>query len=377
MPVPAAAPTPPELIPHLATPCPCGRNHCLGDCCLPLARRLRTAGGHQQQPTPFDEIKASGALLLWGLFCRDAGPAMRASLSAAARRFWGEASAAALANAVAAQASAPSRPPTGAPRPSLLANAVAGYSSAASPPPAGGPRPSFLTNTATAHGSSAPRPQGTIATEAEAEVAYGIGLFERTWGAVDPGTRTWMLESLPAPARADMIVAELALDWLLFDEPWLRGRPACEWLLKGAAFAGSARIQAAARGILGSRLGLWRLERARPRAGLLLRDRLTGVETFVNTPSEPWPDPHRHLLARVYRFGRWRLVGGRCLLLDPTAGAELLTALHLRSRVPGGPAPTDPRWRGWLKAQLVPAFVSLWLRSFAGYGVRGLPSRLA
>jgi hypothetical protein len=301
---------------------------------LPLAQRLRAAGSHPGQPTPFDEIKASSALLLWGLFCREAGPAMRASLSAAARRFWGTAMAPPLAEAL----------------------ALAGSDRAAS-----------------ADGSSR-QPVGHLAREAE--VAYGTGLFERTWGAVDPGTRTWMLESLPAPARADMIVAELALDWLLFDEPWLRGRPACDLLLKGESFADSARIQATARGILGSRLGLWRLEKALPRAGLLLRDRLTGVETFVNTPSEPWPDPHRHLLARVYRFGRWRLVGGRCLLLDPTAGTELLTALHLRAQAPGAPAPTDPRWRGWLKAQLVPAFVSVWLRAVAGCGIGAPPSRL-
>jgi hypothetical protein len=349
----------------------------LGKCCLPLAQRLRAAGSHPGQPTPFDEIKASSALLLWGLLCREAGPAMRASLSAAARRFWGTAIAPPLAEALAlAEAMAPASVATrkrsnvtneAVPRRRRSRPPEQGFAGAAAPTLAGSDR------AASADGSSR-QPVGHLAREAE--VAYGTGLFERTWGAVDPGTRTWMLESLPAPARADMIVAELALDWLLFDEPWLRGRPACDLLLKGESFAHSARIQATARGILGSRLGLWRLERALPRAGLLLRDRLTGVETLVNTPSGPWPDPHRHLLARVYRFGRWRLVGGRSLLLDPTAGAELLTAVHLRARAPGAPGPTDPRWRGWLKAQLVPAFVHVWLSASAGSGVSRRLSRL-
>ena len=79
--------------PGLATPCPCGRAHSLGDCCLPLAQRLRAGPQNHAGSTPtspFDEIRASCALLLWGLLARRLpGLPLRKGLSGAAREFWG------------------------------------------------------------------------------------------------------------------------------------------------------------------------------------------------------------------------------------------------------------------------------------------------
>lgn len=80
--------------------------------------------------------------------------------------------------------------------------------------------------------------------------------------------------------------------------------------------------------------------------------------------SEPWPDANdRLLLGRVYAFGTWRLLAGRCLLLDPMAVDDLLTALLARAKALDGPDPRDPRWHGWLKAEIVPLVAGQWVAS--------------
>ncbi len=290
--------------------CPCGRPHPLSDCCLPLARRLRRGAG--PCPSPFDEIRAASALLLWSLLAREApgGPVIGA-LSVAARRFWGPVMATALDGGI-------NGPLLGAPN---------------------------------------------LSTDDEAD-GYGDRLFERTWGAVDPGTLTWLLGTLPSFVRTDPVLIELALDWILWDQPWLRGRPAGHWTVRSQALARRPRVQRTYRAILRSRLGLWVLKEAAPGTGFHLVDRLTGAKTFLHTSSEPWPDADdRLLLGRVYAFGTWRLLAGRCLLLDPMAVDDLLTALLTRAKALDGPDPRDPRWHGWLKAEIVPLVAGQWVAS--------------
>jgi len=311
---------PPSNLSQPATPCPCGRTDSLHECCLPVAQRLRSGPaqhtGPGAQPTPFDEIRASCALLLWSLLTQEIpGLALRQSLSSAAREFWGVAL---------------SESPSG-------------------------------TSCEDPAGLAAPLAAGPDVPHAD--TAYADALFERTWGAVDAGTLTWVLGTLPAYARADPLVAELALDWLLWDKAWLRGHPACSWLLQTPSFAGRARAQKTGEALLRSRVGLWRLEEALPGRGFLLADRLSGAQTPLHTTSDPWPDPERLLLARVYSFGRWRLLAGRCLLLDPEEASELILALRHRARAVGAPDRDDPRWLGWLKAEMIPMAINRWLGS--------------
>jgi hypothetical protein len=337
-PAPGATPAPvsstaPRTTPPATPPCPCGRAESLAACCLPVARRLRHGGGGR--PTPFDEIRATCSLLLWGLL---GGPQrevnVAAALSAASRRFWGPVLATGLgeraARGVGAQRRRDDAP--GAGRRSIE-----------------GGRPGI-------------RVAPVRAPAAAGEARHGNRLFERTWGATDAASHTWLYASLPAFARADPVLGELALDWLLWDQPWLRGRPAAHWTARNAALGGRARIQRATEAILASRLGLWRLVEAVPRRGFHLVDRITGERTLLHTPSDPWPDAdERFLVGRIYTFADWRLLAGRCLLLDGSAAGSLLDALEARAIASRAPAPRDPRWRAWLKAELAPILAAQWL----------------
>jgi len=283
------------------------------ECCLSVAQRLRCSCG--QPPSPFDEIRASSALLLWSLLAAPGRntPTTR-SLSRAAQRFWGV----------------------------VLARVFDGTSGVA----------------------SARRPWRHVASTRDQRTAYALRLFNRTWGPVDGGTRSWLLGSLPPFARPDAVLGELSLDWLLWDAPWLKGHPGAHWAVRASRLLDQPRVRAAHEAILRSRLGLWRIEEQRPGRGFLLCDRLTGERTPLHTDSDPWPDAaERLLLARVYAFGDWRLVGGRSLLLDATAVDRLLTALQTRAAALAAPAPGDPRWRAWLKAELAPVVAAEWLAS--------------
>ncbi len=310
VPAPTPLPTHGDALEGAFGSCPCGRPHPLSDCCLPLARRLRRGRG--QRPSPFDEIRATSALLLWSLLAREApGGAVIGALSVAARRFWGP----------------------------VLATALDGGINA---PLLGAP---------------------DFSTDDEAD-DYGDRLFDRTWGAVDPGTLTFLLGTLPSFVRTDPLLVEFALDWMLWDQPWLRAHPAGHWTARSQSLAGRPRVQRTYRAILRSRLGLWVLKETIPGTGFHLVDRLTGTKTFLHTSSDPWPDAdERLLLGRVYAFGTWRLLGGRCLLLDPMAVDDLLTALCTRAKALDGPDPRDPRWHGWLKAELIPLVAGQWVAS--------------
>ena len=291
-------------------PCPCGRAHPLHDCCLPIARQLRRGCG--QRPSPFDEIRASSALLLWSLLAREApSGAVIGALSVAARRFWGP----------------------------VLATALDG-------------------------GINAPLLGAPTCSTGDDTDEYGGRLFDRTWGATDPGTLAWLLGALPSFVRTDPMLGELALDWILWDRPWLRDRPAGYWTARSQSLAGRPRVQRTYRAIMRSRVGLWVLRESIPGTGFRLVDRLTGRKVLLHTSSDPWPDADARLLfARVYDFGAWRLLGGRCLLLDPTAVDDLLTALHARAEALNAPDPRDPRWRGWLKAEIIPLIAGQWVAS--------------
>jgi hypothetical protein len=306
--VPATAPGAPRAPgPEAAIPCPCGRAHPLIECCLPVAQRLRRGPG--DRPSPFDEIRATSSLLLWGLLAREQPSAPTiSSLSHAAHRFWGTVLAASLGNI----------------------------------------RDATLLDPAGATGTS--------------DAEYGRRLFERTWGATAAETRTWMLGALPSFVRGEPLLGELALDWLLWDQPWLHCKPGAYWTARSGPLTGRPRVRRTYEAILRSRVGLWRLKEAVPQRGFRLVDRLTGDRTWLHTPSDPWPDTdERLLLARVYTFGTWHLLAGRCLLLDPTAVDDLLTTLHSRATATGAPQPHDPRWRGWLKAELVPVVAAQWV----------------
>jgi hypothetical protein len=341
VPRPTLAPSSHPPAGSTALPCPCGRPRSLAECCLPVAHRLRATGG--QPPSPFDEIRAASALLLWSLLAAPgrATPATR-SLSRAARRFWGPLLARALGHAACFM---PAATPSPAPRPRNGRVGAHDLSGCLVRPrsPAYCPRPGA------AAGGQAPQ---------------ALQLFERTWGSVDPETRSWLLATLPPFARPDPLLAELSLDWLLWDAPWLRGRPGAHWTMRASALRRRPRVRDTYEAILRSRPGLWRLEEHLPQRGFRLVDRLTGDRTLLHTGSDPWPDAgERLLLARIYAFGDWRLLGGRCLLLDPMSVDRLLTALRTRADVLSAPPPRDPRWRAWLKAELVPLVAAEWLSS--------------
>lgn len=296
--------------------CPCGRAE-FDRCCYPVALRLRAGRGGERLPaSPFDELRASAALMLWGLTAGTAGgtdqgatseaAVVRRGLSSAARRFWG------------AAASEPSLP-------------------TAAPPDSGS--------------------------------AYGAALFRRTWPATDDGTRTWLLGTLPPGLRYDAVLGELALDWLLWDAPWLQGQPAAAWFLRTYRST-TRRIRTLIGSLLRSRPGLYRLADSgepsvtRPdppvAGGLELVDLLGGPAVRVDTPTPAWPDPERRLLVRTYRFGNWRLAAGEGLLLSPETAGELVERLERDRRnqdVPGWP---DPRRDHWLAGRLLPLAAALW-----------------
>ncbi len=308
--------------PRPALPCPCGRDQSLVECCLPVAQRLRRGAGGR--PSPFDEIRATSALMLWGLLSREEpGSAVLSALSAAAQRFW--------------------------------CSVLSAASGGATPLGASGDSPWR------APGLSGLTPDTLGPPVLEQDLAYGRCLFERVWAAADAETVTWLLAALPQYVRDDPVLGELALDWLLWDEPWLRGAPAASWTARSDALAARPRLRHTYASILDSRVGLWRLEEHLPGRAFRLVDRLTGDRTTVHTSSPPWPEPEeRALLARTYSFGRWRLLGGRCLLLAPDAVDCLLADLAERAASSSAPKPADPRWRGWLAPQLLPLTARHW-----------------
>ena len=134
--------------PKLVHPCPCGRGRELHECCLPLAAQLRDGPregpfGGRRPGSPVGELRASTALLLWGLLSHRSGDErLRSAHSLAARVFWGTV---------------------------LHANPI-------------------------------------WAAGGAVDGGYGRELFERLWGRVDPDTRTWLLGTLPPAFRADSAV---------------------------------------------------------------------------------------------------------------------------------------------------------------------------
>lgn len=327
MPAPTSNPAEPDAGVPVTAPCPCGREPSLDRCCLPIAQRLRTGTDPHLQPSPYDEIRASCALLLWSMLHQNVPSAtVRRQLSAAARGFWGVALTA--------------------------TSAIDPFADAAYP---GHRAPVELPST---HDLGDP---DNLAGYAQ-ENRYAMSLFERTWAALDSETRSWLLGSLPAVVRLDPAIGEMALDWLLWDGPWLRGAPAAGWLLESSSFLARTRIQRTGQAILRSSIGLWHLDEAIPQRGFMLHDRLSGARRLLHTASDPWPDAdERLLLARLYRFGSWNLIGGRCLLLDQVAATEIVAALARRTSALDGPSATDPDWPTWLKAQMIPVAVNCWL----------------
>lgn len=304
---------------HDGDTCLCGRAE-FDRCCYPVALRLRSGRADRRlPPSPFDQLRASGALMLWGL---TAGPMaettrptarVRRSLSSAARRFWG----------------------TIASLPSVATTA---------PPDAGSP--------------------------------YGAALFDRTWCGADEGTRTWLLSTLPPGLRHDPVVGELAVDWLLWDAPWLAGEPAATWFLHTRRSTTGPRTLGVIRSLLRSRPGLYRLAGSDPppsplpqRPVLELADLLGGPCVRVDTPTPAWPDPERSLLVRTYRFRSWRLAAGEGLLLAPETASRLLDDLERDRRHQGVPGWPDPRRERWLKGRLLPLAAAVWCSARASSGV--------
>jgi hypothetical protein len=172
---------------------------------------------------------------------------------------------------------------------------------------------------------------------------------------------SWLLGALPQFVRDDPLIGEMALDWLLWDEPWLRGHPGGQWTARSGSLAQRPRVRRTYEAILGSRIGLWRLDEHFPGRAFRLIDRLTGERTVLHTSSSPWPDSEeRLLLARVYAFGSWRLLAGRCVLLIPEAVDCLLSDLSDLATTTHAPKPSDPRWRAWLEPNLAPLIARHW-----------------
>ena len=284
----------------LVHPCPCGRDRELHECCLPLAVQLRDGphGGPDGGPfggrrarSPVGELRASVALLLWGLLSHRSGNAeLRAAHSMAARVFWGTV---------------------------MHAN------------------PIWAAGT-TLNGN------------------YGRELFERLWGRVEPETRTWMLATLPPAFRGDSNLGTLALDWLLWDAPWLGGHPAGRWLGQSSFLGRREHSRRVLDSLLRSRVGLYGLERAIPGTGLRLRDMVTGSTTLVHTPTPPWDHQDRVLALRVFHLGNWRIAAGDGLLLPPATAEEVLQSLETLRDAQRAPAWPAPGWQSWSKAWLLP-----------------------
>ena len=322
----------------LVHPCPCGRGRELHECCLPLAVQLRDGpsehpldkfvdaphpeprtqhepsthsepGPHASQagepPTgsrtgpfggrrpgsPVGELRASTALLLWGLLSHRSGEErLRSAHSLAARVFWGTI---------------------------MHVNPI-------------------------------------WAAGGAADGGYGRELFERLWGKVEPSTRTWMLGALPPAFRADSTLGTLGLDWLLWDAPWLGGHPAGRWLGQSSFLGRGEHSRRILTSLLESRVGLFQFEQSMPGIGLRLRDTVTGSVTVVNTPTPHWNHQDRILALRVFQVGDWRIAAGDGLLLPSTTATEVLQSLEtLRAahRAPSWPA---PGWSGWSKSWLLP-----------------------
>lgn len=317
--------------------CPCGRSVALAECCLPIAEHLRR--GSSGNPTPFDEIRASSSLLLWSLLAteRPTTAVMRA-LSHAAHRFWGPILAGHYGPiGIGEQDDRPEAPQST----HDVWRLARGHEGDDNP---------FDALTGTAH-----------TAEEDDDDQYGARLFDRIWGVIDPATLTWLRSSLPAYVLTDPVLGEIALDWLLWDAPWLRQRPAAHWAARTGALSRRNRVRRTTDAIIGSRVGLWRLDETVPPHGFRLTDHFTGDRTFLNTTSTPWPQPdERLLLARIYDFGDWHLLGGRCLLMEKEAVEDLLHDLATRARAVHAPTPRDPRWRAWLKAELLPLAAAQW-----------------
>ncbi len=285
-----------EPDPDLVHPCPCGRGRELHECCLPLAVQLKEgprAGpfGGRQRGSPVGELRASAALLLWGLLShRSANAELRAAHSMAARVFWGTV---------------------------MHAN------------------PIWAAGT-TLNGN------------------YGRELFERLWGRVEPETRTWILATLPPAFRGDSNLGTLALDWLLWDAPWLGGYPAGRWLGQSSFLGRREQSRRVLDSLLRSHVGLYEFERAIPGMGLELRDMVTGSTTLVNTPTPPWNHQERILALRVFSLGHWRIASGDGLLLPPATAEEVLQSLETLRDAQRAPAWPAPGWQIWSKAWLLP-----------------------
>lgn len=153
----------------------------------------------------------------------------------------------------------------------------------------------------------------------------------------------------------------MAIDWLLWDAPWLEGQPAASWLIESSFLARGQTSRRTMRAIIDSRLGLYRLEGVREGEGLLLRDTLTGFRRFVRTPETPWDDPDRGLLARVYRFADSQLVGGEAILLEPCVAAQLVESIRTTGEAQRAPSWPDRRWYTWLKSWLLPLAARQWI----------------
>jgi hypothetical protein len=183
---------------------------------------------------------------------------------------------------------------------------------------------------------------------------YGRELFERLWGRVEPATRTWMLAALPPAFRGDRVLGTLALDWLLWDAPWLGGHSAGRWLGQSSFLGRGERSRRVLDSLLRSRVGIYGFERAIPGRGLKLRDMVTGSTTLVHTPSPPWDHRDRVLALRVFRLGNWRIAAGDGLLLPQTTAEEVLQSLETLRDAQRAPAWPTPGWQSWSKAWLLP-----------------------
>lgn len=282
----------PSPQPRLVHPCPCGRRRELHECCLPLAIQVRN--GHDaglRSWSPVAELRASTALLLWGLLShRSDDEALLAAHSRAARIFWGTV---------------------------LQANPI-------------------------------------WAAACSADGDYGRELFERLWGKTALATRTWLLGALPPAFRTDSVLGNLALDWLLWDAPWLRGQPAAHWLRRSSFLGRGTQCRRVLASLLKSRAGLYELEHALPGIGLELRDLATGSATIVNTPTPPWERTERVLALRIFRVGTWRIAFGDGLLLPRQTAECVLDSLEVLRSARGAPARPSPGWQRWSKAWLLP-----------------------
>ena len=210
-----------------AVPFPCGSDLAFETCCSVLIQGLQTV----------PPIRVWAALMMWWFpWLLDEPNGLRQQLSAAARAFWHVVF-----------------------YPFEDRQATVRSHSGSSPTPNDG---------CTDRRNIFPIPGNGFPASRHSANRLGDLLFHNLWRAVDQETQRSLLATLPIAARQPE-PGKLALDWLLWDHPWLGGQPVIPRLTPKLRFSTAARSQHSWPG----RVSIDRVTRSRLRLRRLVRHR--------------------------------------------------------------------------------------------------------